>query len=131
MIRSLHETAFMFNSLLKKVHLPLARLGVSFRADAIQLSYARRVDDGVVLGTVGSSRLVHRPFKTPPVRQSWILLKAFFVLFLLLLPASAESGQTRDDLPLFNDDLDQDSLRRAIHRSVEFPAKLPPDRSVG
>ena len=37
----------------------------------------------------------------------------------------------RDDLPLFNDDLDQDSLRRAIHRSLEFLAKLPPDRSVG
>jgi len=117
--------------LLKKVHLALACLGVSFRADAIQSSYARQMDDGVVLGTVGSSRPVHQPFKTPPVRQSWILLKVLFLLFLLLLPAPAGSGQTRDDLPLFNDDLDQDSLRRAIHRSLEFLAKLPPDRSVG
>lgn len=85
----------MFNSLLKKVHLPLARLGVSFRADAIQSSYA------------------------------------LFLLFLLLLPALAGSGQSRDDLPLFNDDMDRDSLRRAVQRSLEFLAKLPPDRLVG
>lgn len=84
----------MFNSLLKKVHLPLARLGVSFRADAIQSSYV------------------------------------LFVLLLLLLPAPAGSSQTRDDLPLFNDDLDRDSLHRAIHRSLEFLGKLPPDRPV-
>ncbi len=65
------------------------------------------------------------------VRQLRISLRVFFFLFLLLLPAPAGSGQTWDDLPLFNDDLDQDSLRRAIHRSLEFLAKLPPDRSIG
>ncbi|MBI3058287.1 MAG: MltA domain-containing protein [Deltaproteobacteria bacterium] len=59
------------------------------------------------------------------------LLIAFLLFFSVLFSAPGGSGQMRDGLPLFNDDLDQDSLRRAIHRSLEFLAKLPPDRSVG
>ena len=59
------------------------------------------------------------------------MLKVLFLLFLLLLPAPAGSGQTRDGLPLFNDDMDRESLRGAVQRSLEFLAKLPPDRSVG
>lgn len=34
-------------------------------------------------------------------------------------------------LPVFTDDLDRDSLHRAIHRSLEFLQRLPPDRVVG
>lgn len=34
-------------------------------------------------------------------------------------------------VPDFKDDLDRDSLHRAIHRSLEFLQRLPPDRPVG
>jgi membrane-bound lytic murein transglycosylase A len=50
----------------------------------------------------------------------------------LLFSGGVENGHAQDrELPLFKDDLDQDSLHRAIHRSLEFLQKLPPDRLVG
>ncbi|MGH7773162.1 MAG: murein transglycosylase A [Candidatus Binatia bacterium] len=59
-------------------------------------------------------------------------LSAIFLVLLFLLPAWEVSGQAQGDkLPLFKDDLDQDSLHRAVHRSLEFLQKLPPDRLVG
>ena len=60
------------------------------------------------------------------------LLRTFFLFLFFLLPAGAENSQVREgDLALFRDDLDRDSLRQAIQRSLEFLAKLPPDRLVG
>lgn len=42
------------------------------------------------------------------------------------------AGQAFDGkVPEFKDDLDRDSLHRAIHRSLEFLQRLPPDRAVG
>lgn len=61
--------------------------------------------------------------------MSW--LKAVIVV-LLLVPAWSVSGQIKEEaFPLFRDDLDRDSLRRAIDRSLEFLSKIPPDRSLG
>jgi membrane-bound lytic murein transglycosylase A len=58
------------------------------------------------------------------------LLAAVFLFFLL--PPWPSYCQTRaGDLPVFRDDLDRDSLHRAIHRSLEFVQRLPPDRTVG
>jgi membrane-bound lytic murein transglycosylase A len=37
----------------------------------------------------------------------------------------------QEGLPVFKDDLDRDSLHRAIHRSLEFLQRIPPDRFVG
>ena len=60
------------------------------------------------------------------------LLVAFFLFLLFLHPAWGGSGQVREgDAPDFQDDLDRDSLRRAIHRSLEYFAKLPSDRPRG
>lgn len=60
------------------------------------------------------------------------LLKPFFFLFMALLPVAAAHGQTRDmDLSLLRDDMDRDSLRAAVQRSLEFLDKLPPDRIIG
>jgi len=60
------------------------------------------------------------------------LLIAFLLFFSVLFSAPGGNGQNREgDFPSFRDDLDQDSLRRAIDHSLEFLAKLPPDRSVG
>lgn len=60
------------------------------------------------------------------------LLRTFFLLLIFLLPAGTGNGQSREgDLALFRDDLDRDSLRRAVQRSLKFLAKLPPDRVVG
>ena len=54
------------------------------------------------------------------------------LLFLLLLPGCSENLLTREDgFPLLQDDLDLDSLRRAIHQSLEYLQRLPPDRPVG
>ncbi len=58
-------------------------------------------------------------------------LNAFIVVFVLL-PVWSASGQLKEEaFPSFTDDLDRDSLHRAIDRSLEFLAKLPPDRSLG
>jgi len=60
------------------------------------------------------------------------LLRTFFLLLFFLLPAGTGNGQTREgDLALFRDDLDRNSLRRAVQHSLEFLARLPPDRLVG
>ena len=61
-----------------------------------------------------------------------MLLRALLLFLSMIFPAAEGLSQTREgSVPSFTDDLDQDSLRRAIHRSLEFLAKLPPDRSVG
>jgi membrane-bound lytic murein transglycosylase A len=58
------------------------------------------------------------------------LLAAVFLFFLL--SPGAGNGQTRaGNFPVFRDDLDRDTLHRAIHRSLEFVQRLPPDRTVG
>lgn len=58
------------------------------------------------------------------------LLTAVFLFFLL--PAWPGLSQTPvGDFPVFRDDLDRDSLHRAIHRSLEFVQRLPRDRTVG
>lgn len=60
------------------------------------------------------------------------LFKLFVFLFMALLPVAAAHGQTRDvDLSLLRDDMDRDSLRAAVQRSLEFLAHLPPDRIIG
>ncbi len=65
-------------------------------------------------------------------RRHKSLLTIVFLFFLLLFPGGVANGHAQDrELPLFKDDLDQDSLHRAIHRSLEFLQKLPPDRLVG
>jgi membrane-bound lytic murein transglycosylase A len=67
-------------------------------------------------------------FRAAAIQSSYVTL---FVLLLFVLPAKAASAQTEDSFPLFQDDLDQDSLHRAIHRSLEYLQRLPPDRPVG
>ncbi|MBI2348901.1 MAG: MltA domain-containing protein [Deltaproteobacteria bacterium] len=61
-------------------------------------------------------------------------LYGVFVVFLLVafLPASEGYAQAREgDSFLVRDDMDRESLRQAIGRSLEFLAKLPADRPVG
>lgn len=58
------------------------------------------------------------------------LVAAFCLFFLLNAPSA--SGQSQDGgLRSFRDDLDRESLRAAVERSLEFVGKLPPDRVVG
>lgn len=60
-------------------------------------------------------------------------MKRLAVLFLCLSISAVigKSPARSEGFSTFEDDLDKDSLRRAIHRSLEFLAKLPPDRPVG
>lgn len=61
-----------------------------------------------------------------------LFLRVFFLLVMALLGAPEANGQAGSaGAPVFKDDLDRDSLRRAIHRSLEFVAKIPPDQPVG
>ncbi len=68
--------------------------------------------------------------------QNGCLLRAvsssLLVLSLLVSFSEAGGSQTGEtDPPAIRDDLDVDSLRQAIQRSVEFLAKLPQDQIVG
>lgn len=61
-----------------------------------------------------------------------MVLKALLLFLFIIFPAAEGVSQSREgDSPVFADDLDRDSLRHAIHRSLEFLAKLSPDRVVG
>jgi membrane-bound lytic murein transglycosylase A len=58
-------------------------------------------------------------------------LRRLPVLFLCLL-AWGQSGRAGEaGFPALKDDLDSDSLRHAIERSLQYLDKLPPDRVVG
>lgn len=60
------------------------------------------------------------------------LLRALFFFLLLFFPARGECGQSREtDLSFFHDDMDRESLRRAVEQSLGFLAKLPADHPVG
>jgi len=59
-------------------------------------------------------------------------LKAYAFLLLFLCLFWGRAGWSREAaFPVFRDDLDRDSLRRAIHRSLEFLQRVPPERPVG
>ena len=61
-------------------------------------------------------------------------MRLFRILFLFLFSLVACSGNRltpEDGLPLFRDDLDRESLHRAIYRSLEYLQRLPPDRVIG
>ncbi len=59
-------------------------------------------------------------------------LKTAIVILALLLPIRPVGGQSIDDAnPTLSDDLDRESLRDAMRRSVTYLEKLPPDRVVG
>src|SRR3989338_11457935 len=61
-----------------------------------------------------------------------MLLRALLLFLSMIFPAVEGLSQTWEGgVPSFTDDLDRDSLDRAVHRSLEFLAKLPPDRSIG
>src|SRR2546426_4540803 len=55
-------------------------------------------------------------------------LAAAGILFVLLV---GRSGAAESGLPAFTDDLDRESLRLAIQRSLDFLGKVPPERVVG
>lgn len=60
-----------------------------------------------------------------------VKLSRALVLFLCLL-AFGQSGRAGETgFPALQDDLDADSLRHAIQRSLQYLDKLPPDRVVG
>lgn len=53
-------------------------------------------------------------------------------VFLFSFPAVGGGSQAgQGHLPVLKDDLNRDSLHRAIHRSLEFLQRLPPERPVG
>lgn len=65
-----------------------------------------------------------------PLRKA--VFRCVLTVFLFGFPAGSASSQTaRGHLPVFRDDLDRDSLHRAIRRSLEFLQRLPRDRLVG
>lgn len=57
------------------------------------------------------------------LRWLWIALFFFF--------SAASGGAGEGGYPLFKDDLQPHSLRRAIHQSLEFLRRVPPERIVG
>lgn len=57
-------------------------------------------------------------------------LRALLILLFLLIPAGGGQAQEGTS-PFFPDDLTQASLSRAIQYSLDFLARLPPDRAVG
>lgn len=60
-----------------------------------------------------------------------VRLPVALVLFLCLV-AWGQSGRAGEaGFPAVQDDLDSDSLRQAIQRSLQYLEKLPPDRMVG
>lgn len=59
------------------------------------------------------------------------IVRAFLFFLVLLLPVWEGHSQGREGDPsFFRDDLDRESLRLAIERSLEFLAKVPADYSV-
>jgi membrane-bound lytic murein transglycosylase A len=57
---------------------------------------------------------------------------AVFFLLLLLLSVSGIHGEPMTEvIPTLSDDLDRESLRIAIRRSLSYLEKLPPERIVG
>ncbi|MBI4527947.1 MAG: MltA domain-containing protein [Deltaproteobacteria bacterium] len=54
----------------------------------------------------------------------------FLSLFLLFSPLLEARGQ-ESDFTFFRDDLDRESLRRAIRGSLEYLSRLPPERLAG
>ena len=58
------------------------------------------------------------------------LLRVLAVFFLLFSGCRTIS-QLDEDVQLFRDDLDRESLHRAINQSLKFLDKIPPDRPVG
>ncbi len=59
-------------------------------------------------------------------------LSIIVFLCLLLLSSCSSLGPTGGiDLDLMQDDLDQESIRRAIHQSLKFLDRVPEDRLVG
>src|SRR5688500_18085323 len=55
----------------------------------------------------------------------------FGLLWLLALEIGPIHGQIVAAAPPITDDLDRESLRLAINRSISYLRKLPPDRIVG
>src|ERR671911_2663622 len=53
------------------------------------------------------------------------------VAVLLFLPLSISCGPAMTASPVPSDDLDRESLRVAVQRSISYLEKLPPDRIVG
>jgi peptidoglycan lytic transglycosylase A len=53
------------------------------------------------------------------------------IAVLLFLPLSISCGPAMTASPVPSDDLDRESLRVAVQRSVSYLEKLPPDRIVG
>ena len=73
-------------------------------------------------------QVVYR-FKRRPVR-----LRPLAVFFLFLLPVlvgSIHGGPVTEVIPIPSDDLDRESLRIAIRRSLSYLEKLPPERVIG
>ncbi len=64
-------------------------------------------------------------------RRHLLLTAIYFLLAIAPVLFPARSRTQESSSPLFQDDLDRDSLHRAIHRSLEFLSKVPPDRPVG
>jgi membrane-bound lytic murein transglycosylase A len=50
---------------------------------------------------------------------------------LLAVAGMAHGQSIEPQTPLINDDLDRESLHRAVQQSISYLAKLPPDRVVG
>ena len=62
----------------------------------------------------------------------WLRPLAVVLLFLLPLSVSSAQGQpVTEGVAALSDDLDRESLRIAIHRSLSYLEKLPPERIVG
>jgi membrane-bound lytic murein transglycosylase A len=59
------------------------------------------------------------------------ILVSFWLLWLLSSPTDTTRSQTVAPAPVITDDLDRESLRLAISRSVSYLSKLPPDSVVG
>ena len=68
-------------------------------------------------------------FKKYPVRNTFLGLSG--LLWLLALEIHTAHGQIVASAPPITDDLDRESLRLAINRSVSYLRKLPSDRLVG
>ncbi len=65
-------------------------------------------------------------------RRRWgLALTTGAILFFGILAQVARGGETSLSSPMIGDDLDRESLRVAIARSMTYLAKLPPRRIVG
>ena len=64
-----------------------------------------------------------------PRHAAFCCLLTVFLFGFAAGDARSQAGQGQ--LPVFKDDLDRDSLHRAIHRSLEYLQRVPPERPVG